>query len=66
VTKYKILVGKPEGLRLQGRPRPTWENNIKMYLKGMWDWESVDRINLAQDRDQWPAFVEKIMNFRIP
>jgi hypothetical protein len=28
---YRILVGKPEGNRLLGRPRREWVNNIKMY-----------------------------------
>ena len=32
---YRVLVGKPEGKRPLGRPRFRWEDNIKMYLKGM-------------------------------
>jgi hypothetical protein len=28
---YRILVGKPEGMRPPGTPRHRWENNIKMY-----------------------------------
>jgi hypothetical protein len=31
---YKILVGKPEGMRPLGRPRFKWLDNIKMDLKG--------------------------------
>jgi hypothetical protein len=30
---YRILVGKPAGKRLPGRPRHRWENNIKMDLR---------------------------------
>jgi hypothetical protein len=30
---YRILVGRPEGRRLLGRPRRRWENNIKMDLQ---------------------------------
>jgi hypothetical protein len=30
---YRILVGKPEGKRPQGRPRRRWVNNIKMDLR---------------------------------
>jgi hypothetical protein len=30
---YNVLVGKPEGKRLLGRPRRRWENNIKMDLQ---------------------------------
>jgi hypothetical protein len=29
-------------------------------------WEDVNWINLAQDRDQWPALVNTIMNLLIP
>jgi hypothetical protein len=30
---YRILVGKPEGKRPQGRPTRRWVNNIKKDLK---------------------------------
>jgi hypothetical protein len=30
---YRILVGKPEGKRPQGRPRGRWVDNIKMDLR---------------------------------
>jgi hypothetical protein len=30
---YRALVGKPEGKRLLGRPRPRWEDGIKMDLR---------------------------------
>jgi hypothetical protein len=30
---YKILVGKPEGIRPIGRPRHRWVYNIKMDLR---------------------------------
>jgi hypothetical protein len=30
---YRILVGKPEGKRPQGRPRRRWEDNIRMDLQ---------------------------------
>ena len=30
---HKVLVGKPEGKRPFGRPRRTWEDNIKMDLE---------------------------------
>jgi hypothetical protein len=30
---YRVLVGKPEGKGLLGRPKRRWENNIKMDLQ---------------------------------
>ena len=30
---HKVLVGKPEGKSPLGRPRPRWEDNIKMDLQ---------------------------------
>jgi hypothetical protein len=30
---YRILMGKPEGKRPQGRPRRRWVDNIKMDLR---------------------------------
>jgi len=29
---YRVLVGRPEGKRSLGRPRRSWEDNIKMDL----------------------------------
>jgi len=30
---YRVLVGKPEGKRLLGKPRRRWEENVKMNLR---------------------------------
>jgi hypothetical protein len=62
---YKILVGKPEGKRLLGRPRRRWEDNIRMDLRET-GWEGVDWIHLSQVRDQWWAVVNTVMNLRVP
>jgi hypothetical protein len=43
-------MGKPEGKKPLGRPRPRWVDNIKMYLREI-GWDGMDWINLAQDRD---------------
>jgi len=44
---YCTLVGKPEGKRLLGRPRHSWEDNIRMGLREIGWWEGVDWIHLA-------------------
>jgi hypothetical protein len=62
---YRILVGKPEGKRPLGRPRRRWEDNIKMDLREI-GWDGMNWIDLAQDRDQWRALVNTVMNFRVP
>jgi hypothetical protein len=61
---YRILVGKPEGKRPLGTPRPRGVYNIKMDL-GVIEWGGVDWIDLAQDRDQWRALVNTEMNLRV-
>jgi hypothetical protein len=64
-NECRILVGKPEGKRPLGRPRRRWVDNIKMDL-GEIGWDSRDWIELAQDRDQWRALVNAVMNIRVP
>jgi hypothetical protein len=58
-------VGKPEGKRPLGRPRHRWEDNNKMELRET-GWGGMYRINLAQDRGQWMALVNMLMNLRVP
>jgi hypothetical protein len=60
-SPYRILVGKPEGKRPLGRPRRKWVVNVKMDLREI-GWDGVDWIGLAQDRDQWRALVNTVMN----
>jgi hypothetical protein len=62
---YTVLVGRPEGNRPLGRPRRRWENNIKMDLRKT----GISRANwirLAQDRILWRAFMNTVMNLRVP
>jgi hypothetical protein len=62
---YRILVAKPEGKRPLGRPRCRWVDNIKMDLREI-EWCGTDWIDLPQDRDQWRALVNTIMNLQVP
>ena len=59
---YRVLVGIPEGKRPLGRPRRRWEVNIKMDLREV-GCDPGDWIGLAEDRDQWLAYVRAVMNF---
>jgi hypothetical protein len=59
------LVGKPEVKRPLGRPRRRWEKNIRIDLKDR-GWEGADWIHLDQDRDQWWAVVNMVMNLQVP
>jgi hypothetical protein len=61
----RILVGKPEEKRPLGRPRRMWVNNIKMDLREI-RYDGMDWIDLAQDRDQWRALVNTVINLRFP
>jgi len=62
---YRVLVGKLEGKRPQGRPMRIWVDNIRMDLQevrcGYMDW-----IGLAQDRESWRTLVSAVMNLRVP
>jgi hypothetical protein len=62
---YRILVGKPEGKKPLGRPSHRWVDDIKMDLREIGR-DSMDWIDLAQDRDQWRALVNTMMNLRVP
>jgi hypothetical protein len=62
---YRVLVGRPDGKRPLGRPRRMCKDNIKMDLRVI----GIDGANwtqLVQDRVQWRAFVNTVMNLRVP
>jgi hypothetical protein len=62
---YRVLIGRPKGKSLLERPRHRWEDNIKLDLREI----GIDRVNwiqLAQDRVQWRAFVNMVMNLQVP
>jgi hypothetical protein len=49
----------------RGRPRRMWEDNIRMDLREV-GWEYVVCMHLTQDRDQWRAVANTVMNLRVP
>jgi hypothetical protein len=56
---YRLLVGKTEGRRPLGKPRLRWVDLLEI------GWGGVDWIGLAQDRDNWRALVNAVMNLRV-
>jgi hypothetical protein len=62
---YMVLAGKREGERSLGRPRRRWEDSINLDLRKIGIY-GANRIQLAQDRVQWRAFVNTVMNLRVP
>jgi hypothetical protein len=59
------LVEKLEGKRPVGRSRCSLQGDIKMDLKEI-EWDFIDWINLAQDRDEWPALVNMVKKLQVP
>jgi len=57
---YRIFVGKPGGKRKLWGPRRKWDDNIKMELKEI-GCESVDCIDLAEDKNKWLTFMNAVM-----
>jgi hypothetical protein len=62
---YRVFIGKPKGKRPLERPGCRWEDNIKMDLREI-GIGGVNQIRLAQDKVQWRAFVNTVMNLRVP
>jgi hypothetical protein len=56
---------EPEGKRPLGRPRRRRAEYVKIDLREI-GWGGMDWIDLAEDRDQWRALVNTVMNLRVP
>ena len=64
MSYFKILTGKPTGKRPLGRPRHTWENNIRMEVKKMVI-STRNWVDLVQDWDYWIVVVNAELNLRV-
>jgi hypothetical protein len=61
----RVLVGRPKQKRPLRRPRCRWEDNVRMGLTEIRiDW--ANWIRLAQDRVYGEAFVNTVINLRVP
>jgi hypothetical protein len=65
---YGVLVGRLEGKRPLERRRHRREDKIKMDLRELVidGIDGANWIQMAQDRVQWWAFVNTVMNLQIP
>jgi hypothetical protein len=61
----RILVGKPEGKGTLRRARHRWVDDIKIDLREI-GWGDMDWIDLTQDRGQWRALMNMVMNLQVP
>jgi hypothetical protein len=64
-NECRTLVRKPQGKRTIGITRRICVDNIKMDLREI-GWSGVDWIDTAQDKYQWRALVNTVMNNRVP
>jgi hypothetical protein len=62
---YRMLVGKLEGKRPLGRPKSRWVDNIKIDFRDIGG-DGVDWIDMTQDRNQWRALVNTVLNLQVP
>jgi hypothetical protein len=62
---YRILVGETERKRAVGRTRGMWVDNIKRDFREI-EWDCMDWIEQAHDRDHGWAFLDTVMNLRFP
>jgi hypothetical protein len=61
----RLLVEKPERMRILGRPRRRWVDNIRMDPVEV-GWGDADWIGLAQGRDRWRGLVNLVLNLWVP
>jgi hypothetical protein len=59
---YEIWVGKPE----RKSPHEGWGIDERILLEWILKKQGVGWINVAQNRDQWRAFMKTVANLRVP
>jgi hypothetical protein len=57
-------VGKPDVMKILGRPGRRWKDNIKMDFKEV-ELGGTDWIDLGQDRDSWRIALNAVTNLRV-
>jgi hypothetical protein len=62
---YRVLVWRPEGKRPLGRPRLRLEDSNKTDVREI-GIEGENWMQLAQNRFQWRAFLDTVLNLRVP
>jgi hypothetical protein len=65
IVVYRVVGGRPEDNRPQGRPRHILEHNINLDLTEI-GIDEANWIQLAQDSVQWRGCVITVMNLGIP
>jgi hypothetical protein len=61
---YRLLVRKAEEKRPRGRPIHKWVDNIKRDLVEI-EWGDVDWIGVTQDKENWKALVNAVMELPV-
>jgi hypothetical protein len=62
---YRLLVGKPEGMRPIAGSKCSWMDNINMDLVEI-GYGGVYWIGMAQDKDKWRDLVNAVLNLWVP
>jgi len=65
INTYRVLMRKRGGKRLLVRPRWRWNNNIKTDFQEV-EWDSMDWVHVAQDRNTWRGLVHVVVNLWVP
>ena len=63
--EYGVLLDMAEEKSPLRRPTRRWEGNINVNLQQV-ERVGMDLIDLAQKKDRWRAFVDAVMNLRVP